>query len=360
MTNKFLLFILSCVFIALNFIGCSSSEYVNRKDKTVYDSGLSPYYEIPTALTDSSKIADIISDYSKFLKGKKIIIDPGHGGADRKNSNRDGSVIEADINLDVALYLKSFLIDAEAEVLMTRSSDQTVSLDDRSKIANSSSADLFLSIHHNTTSDKMDYRTNYTSTFYHARENDYDYEPYEHQIAKYIQRDLAYAMRNSGGLASFDGTISDYLIYEGDGFAVLRNTKIPAVLIECSFITNRFEEKRLGIKEFNEIQAWGIFNGLAKFFKNKIPSINLIQDKCEYTKDQLKLFVTVDDPFPLNVKSINVWYNKSEIDFDVNPIDKNIEIYVQNPIEGEYELKVVYADKRGFYAKPFNRKILIK
>ncbi len=85
--------------------------------------------------------------------------------------------------------------------------------------------------------------TDYTSTYYHGFDTDYVYEPSERDIARYIQRDLSYAMRNAGGPGSFDGTYSDYAIYPGEGFAVLRNTVIPAVLVECGFHTNTHEEQ---------------------------------------------------------------------------------------------------------------------
>ena len=176
------------------------------------------------------------------------------------------------------MALRDFLREAGVKVIMSRDKDITVDLKERSYMADRSGAELFISIHHNAPGRDGDRGINYTSTYYHAKETDYEYEPSERDIAKYIQRDLAYAMRNSGGLGSFDGTYSDYWIYPGAGFSVLRVTKIPSILVECGFFTNLHEERRLALDEFNRIQAWGIFRGIASYYSAGIPKIEFAID----------------------------------------------------------------------------------
>ncbi|WP_129599392.1 N-acetylmuramoyl-L-alanine amidase [Anaerophilus nitritogenes] len=75
---------------------------------------------------------------------KTIVIDPGHGGSDRSNRGYSGKYIEADGNLEFALYLKYFLKD-DFKVILTRDRDRTISLTDRGKIAKGS--DMFISVH---------------------------------------------------------------------------------------------------------------------------------------------------------------------------------------------------------------------
>lgn len=84
-------------------------------------------------------------------------------------------------------------------------------------------------------------------------------------------------MGNSGpAFFSFDGTLSDFIIYPNSGFSVLRLAEIPAVLLECAFFTSAYEEQRLKLEEFNQIQAWGIFRGLGKYLKAGVPKLELI------------------------------------------------------------------------------------
>ena len=125
----------------------------------------------------------------------------------------DGKVELIDPGYEASLSLKKYLEEAGAKVIISRTKDTTIALADRSILANNSGAEIFVSIHHNAPGKTEDDYTNYTSSYYHAKETDYEYEPCNHNIARYIERDLSYVMRNSGGLGSFDGTYSDYNIY---------------------------------------------------------------------------------------------------------------------------------------------------
>lgn len=319
-----------------------------------------PLYEIPPDWKDEQIRNESIKDYSAYLSGKKIFIDPGHGGADRKNKSRDGKIIEADVNLRVALALRNYLQKAGAEVFMSREKDTTIELADRSEMANNSGADIFISIHHNAPGGNEDNYTNYTSVYYHATDTDYVYEPCNRDLARYIQRDLSYVMRNSGGLGSFDGTYSDFRIYPGEGFSVLRRTNIPAVLIECAFHTNRFEELRLNDEVFNQIQGWGIFRGLYKYFRSGIPAITLLQNESSLRNDTLKLTVQLDDKKGIDPKSVYVDFDLEEIPFTFDPQSNKVFIQRVNLPAGTYPLKVVCANKSGNHSFPFNKKIEIK
>src|SRR5438034_5439679 len=86
----------------------------------------------------------------KYLKGLVIVLDPGHGGKDHNGKGPTG-ILEADMNLRVGLILARLLRDAGADVTLTRSNDTFLELADRAKIANELHADLFVSLHHNST-----------------------------------------------------------------------------------------------------------------------------------------------------------------------------------------------------------------
>ncbi len=237
------------------------------------------YFVIPREWSSASAMDSIIASYRPALQGHRIFLDPGHGGNDRVNRGPREEAIEADVNLRVALALRSYLLGAGAEVFMSRDRDTTVALSDRPLLALQDSAEIFISLHHNATA-ASDPSTNYAAVYYHAREGSPEYHPANHDIARYIARDMSYAMRNASAPNSptFDGTLSDFDIYPNSGFAVLRQNRMPAVLIEASFHTHPPEERRLAIEEFNRIEAWGIFLGLGKYFRAGIPTLALRSD----------------------------------------------------------------------------------
>jgi N-acetylmuramoyl-L-alanine amidase len=94
------------------------------------------------------------------LAGKRIVLDPGHGGTDPGASNVRYGLREKDQNLAVALHLKALLEAKGATVFMTRTGDQTLSNNDRYTYANSTGSDILVSIHMNGSSDPgVDYTT---------------------------------------------------------------------------------------------------------------------------------------------------------------------------------------------------------
>ena len=318
------------------------------------------YYEKPIEFKDPQKKIDFYIQYSGFLTGKKIFLDPGHGGEDRWNVGPQNLTIEADANLNVALALKDFLERAGVEVVMSRDKDMTVGLKHRSIMADSSGAELFISIHHNAPGKGADQGINYTSTYYHAEEQDYEYEPCERDLAKYVQRDLAYAMRNPGGLRSFDGTHSDYWIYPGMGFSVLRITKIPSILVECGFFSNLHEEQRLAIEEFNKIEAWGIFRGIARYYAAGIPLIDFIMPEDTFSENNLDLLFTIRDTTGIDPESIAIYFDSlatSNFNFDTEA--GLVELHLSNVETGEHVIRIIVANKSGNHSFPFEQKIFV-
>ena len=276
--------------------------------------GTSVYYVHPPDWSKQSKRDSTIAAFADVLKGKTIFLDPGHGGDDRSGIGPEEDVVEADVNLRVALRLREYLKSAGANVLMSRESDLSVPLPARVQQANANDAHVFLSIHHNAAPNNT---TNYTSTFYHARPGAQGYKPSSHDLARYIQRDLAFVMGNPGPLASFDGTMTDFLIHPNDGFAVLRGAKMTSVLIECSFFTSAYEEQRLRLPEFNDIQAWGIFRGLGKYLRAGVPQITYASPSV-FSERRPKIEIQVTDRTEIRDESIRIWIDGKEEGFIYN------------------------------------------
>ncbi|MGD9897765.1 MAG: N-acetylmuramoyl-L-alanine amidase [Calditrichaceae bacterium] len=226
--------------------------------------------------------------YAKYLLGFNIVIDPGHGGLSQLKDYKRGpsGLREAEVNLRVAIYLKSFLEKAGAKVALTRNDDVYMSLADRAEMTNTSGADFLISLHHNASANP---NTNFVSVYYHIHP---DLSPASMDIARNVYFGLVDALHLPQ--ISPDGLHSDQQIYP-EGFGLLRTVKIPAILCESSFHSNRDEEKRLKNKDYNKREAYGIFLGLAKYAKSGIPSARLFgKDSVSISKTPL-LKLTVDD-----------------------------------------------------------------
>ncbi len=223
--------------------------------------------------------------YSKTIK--VVVIDPGHGGKDPGAVGPTG-YYEKKANLKIALYLKEYLEkELGLTVIMTRSGDTYLDLKKRTAVANDKGADLFISIHNNASTSRNPYGV---STYYlavtsdkkaltvAARENDTTIE--ELSELDYILTDLVVsAKRNESSLLAkfvqegmvnsvkkgYD-TINSIGVCQGP-FWVLVGAQMPSILVECSYISNRREEKRLMTDDYLKSLARGIFNGVQRYIK---------------------------------------------------------------------------------------------
>lgn len=184
--------------------------------------------------------------YDKPTAGKKVIvIDAGHnyGGDDGAYATHNGvKYAERDLNMQTALKLRSELQSRGYTVIMTREeSDRSTtpelqSLIDRVNIANNINADLFVSIHHNTAgATAKGVEVYYSSS---PQDDTFGGGYSAERLAK--SKDLAAAV--SSNIASVVGTTNRGA--KDSAFKVVRNTKMPAILIETGFITNPEEAKR--------------------------------------------------------------------------------------------------------------------
>lgn len=159
------------------------------------------------------------------LTGKKICVDPGHGGSDPGAVGPTG-LQEKNVNLRVATVFKNCLVEyGSASVLMTRTSDVYVSLDKRCQIANNWGAHRFVSVHFNSSSDRS---VNGTETFYYT---------YGSSTSKSLATCLQNRLVQALGLTNRGVKTASYY--------VLKYTNMPASLTESSFISNPYEEARL-------------------------------------------------------------------------------------------------------------------
>ncbi len=173
----------------------------------------------------------------------KIFIDPGHGG---KNPGAIGpnGLYEANVNLDIALKLGRILTNWGYEINYSRTNDITVTLSERARMANEWGANYFVSIHCNS---NVNPEANGTSTYF------YRTGTIAENFAKIVNNNLVRQIE-----------LKDLGIFSAN-FAVLRLTRMPAILVETAFISNPYEASLLATNTFRQNCAVGIANGIAQF-----------------------------------------------------------------------------------------------
>jgi len=219
------------------------------------------------------------------LKIGRIVLDAGHGGHDTGTIGPDG-LMEKDLVLDVALRLGRLLeTRLGADVIYTRDDDTFIPLETRTAIANQHQADLFISIHANSSSDPSargveTYFLNFTSNpealEVAARENAVSQKSiFELQdLVKKItlkdkideSRELATDVQQSlyTGLATRHSTLRDRGVKKAP-FVVLIGANMPSVLAEISFVSNPTDEAKLETPDYREKIAESLYKGIAKY-----------------------------------------------------------------------------------------------
>lgn len=218
-----------------------------------------------------------------------IVLDPGHGGHDPGAIGRTG-LREKEVTLDIARRLKDLLSHDGFRVVMTRGDDRFISLGRRSQIANSQGADLYVSIHANASRSRsasgFETYTLSEATDDHARaleaaenaslpsevggtlhsETDaivWDLLYTEHRAeSTELAREICWGLKQSGLRSQNRGIKSAR-------FAVLKGSRMPAVLVEVGFITHPKEEGWLRTASYRQTIAEGIRKGIFSFKNNR-------------------------------------------------------------------------------------------
>src|ERR1700722_106001 len=234
---------------------------------------------VPTADGETSLVRAL------GLKIGRIVIDAGHGGHDTGTIG-GGGIQEKDVVLDVALRVGQMLHDRlGSEIIYTRSDDTFIPLETRTAIANKAQADLFLSIHANSSPDASargveTYYLNFTSSpdalETAARENAVSDQSI-HQLSDLVKkialkdkidesREFASDVETSlyGGLQKGNAGLKDRGVKKAP-FVVLIGANMPSILAEISFVTNPKDAGQLRQPEYRQRVAEGLYKGVAKY-----------------------------------------------------------------------------------------------
>lgn len=210
---------------------------------------------------------EYIATLSWVVADKKIVVDPGHGGIfPGKVGHND--IVEKEVNLVIAKRLAQLLSEAGAIVLMTRDSDvdlvgaaegsflqkQRADLKNRVDIAKEQEVDIFISIHCNSIPSP---KWSGAQTFFEPENQESEI------IAKTVQQELIKQLKNTKRQA----------IKREDTY-LFRNLDIPAIIIECGFLSNPKEADLLTQEEYQHCIAFAIYSGLVKHFAQNAEQVS--------------------------------------------------------------------------------------
>ena len=203
--------------------------------------------------------SDYLVTTSSSISGTVVVIDAGHGIPDNGACSENG-IYENEINLKIAKKLKSLLKRNKVNVIMTRNNMHSLSnsktnnkrddLRKRVEIRDNSDADIFISIHLNHFNESK----YYGAQVFYSPDNEKSM-----LLAKNIQSKLI-------ELADPTNTRN---IKSGSGIYILKDSKIPAVLVECGFLSNANEAEKLATDEYQDKIAWSVYTGLCKYMEGE-------------------------------------------------------------------------------------------
>lgn len=221
---------------------------------------LSVFVSIFTFMLATNKSEDFISTVSLPVSDKTIVIDAGHGIPDEGAQSRNGTT-EAETNLKIAIKLQNLLEQSGCNVILTRSDENAIydldsktlkqkkisDIHNRVKIGNESSADAFVSIHLNKIPQQQydGWQTFYKNNSEQGK-----------KLATLIQSNLNESIQKENNRVA--KTIEN--IY------IIKHVEVPIAIVECGFLSNEEEEKKLLEDSYQDRLAWGIYNGIIDFF----------------------------------------------------------------------------------------------
>lgn len=198
-----------------------------------------------------------------ILHRQTIIIDAGHGGFDGGAVADDGTS-EKDINLHISLCVAKMLSMSGYDVVLTRSEDTATDSVDNDKIASRKKSDLknrlalmeeyqnsyFVSIHLNkfTTTAASGAQVFYSKNFEESMD-----------IALCVQKSIVSMLQPTNTRVIKQGTSATYLLH---------NAKVPAIIVECGFLSNSSELLKLKDKDYQQQMAFAVFSGIVNYFNN--------------------------------------------------------------------------------------------
>lgn len=206
-------------------------------------------YEVKTTVTGSYLYVDFLTPQQVY--DKVVVIDAGHGGGAPGAIKQE--IMEKDINLAIVLRLKELLDenDRNIGVYYTRTEDTNPTFEQRAQLGGKTEANLYISVHSNSTTDGQMSKYNGTEVMYDELKEEEGLS--SRHLAQICLEEITGAT----------GSKNNGLTY-GNGIYIIRNNEVPAALIEVGFMTNQEELNKLNSPEYQKQAAQGIYNAIMR------------------------------------------------------------------------------------------------
>ena len=226
-------------------------SYSSKGEDGVIEIVMDHVYELKTEYDSAYYYFDFLTPQEVY--DKVVVIDAGHGGR-APGANKQG-VNEKEIDLDIVLQLKKILDedDHNIGVYYTRTDDSNPTFDQRVQLANKSDADLFISVHNNSTNSGRMSSANGTAVMYNESDES---ELGSKRLAQICLEEVTGQLqsRNRG-------------LVEGDSIYIIRTSKVPVALIEVGFMTNQQDLDLLRSEDYQKEAALGIYHAILRAFE---------------------------------------------------------------------------------------------
>lgn len=218
-------------------------------EKGVIDITMDAVYEVESTVADGFLYLDFRTPQEIY--DKVVVIDAGHGGK-APGAIKQG-VQEKDLNLGILLKLKELLDqnDKNIGVYYTRTEDNNPTFEQRAQLANKSNANLFISIHNNSTTDGVMSGYNGTEVMYDEAKSEEGLSS-KHLAEICLEETTAVLGSKNNGLSL------------GNSIYIIRSSQVPVALIEVGFMTNQEELDKLKSEEYQQQAAQGIYNAIIR------------------------------------------------------------------------------------------------
>lgn len=196
----------------------------------------------------------LVMDTPQTGRGPVIVVDAGHGGKDLGTNSKSPHYEEKELTLDTAFLVEHYLQKMGYRTVLTRSEDVFIPLAKRAAIANDLGSKVFVSVHYNSAPSA---EAHGIEVFYYNSEKKRERSRESQDLADSVLDEVIRITR-----AKSRG------VKHGD-LHVVRETKMPAVLIEGGFLTNSRERQKIFEARYRQQLAWGVAKGIDDYLKEK-------------------------------------------------------------------------------------------
>lgn len=223
-------------------------SYARHGDEGIIEIVMNQIYELDMGYDAGYYYFNFLTPQEVY--DKVVVVDAGHGG--RAPGATKQGIREKDIDLAIALKLREIFEESDESigVYFTRTDDTNPTFDQRSQLANRLQADLFISIHNNSTASGRMSTVKGTQVMYDETSEE------SRQLAQICLEEVTRALGSE-----------DMGLVEGDKIYIIRTSEVPVALIEVGFMTNQEELELLSSEEYQQQAAQGIYEAILRAFE---------------------------------------------------------------------------------------------